>query len=250
MTRSVFYSFHYEQDNWRAAQVRNIGAIEGDRPATDNGWEAVRRRGDKAIERWISDQMHRRSCTVVLVGSGTANRKWINYEIMKSWNDGMGVVGINIHGLQDRHGRISRKGANPFDFIELPDSGIWKKTNVLGNNSGLHNRDGRTSQPGANPFASIAPFNPNIRKATNVLGNKGGLHNRGGRTFLLGASPLELSVLGRSRKRLSAVASCYDPQGRDSRERYDWITKHLSSVVREAIRIRKKLAHADIAVLG
>ena len=41
MAHRVFYSFHYKPDNWRAAMVRNIGSIEGNRPATDNGWEAV-----------------------------------------------------------------------------------------------------------------------------------------------------------------------------------------------------------------
>ena len=32
MKRRVFYSFHYDPDNWRAAQVRNIGSIEVPRP--------------------------------------------------------------------------------------------------------------------------------------------------------------------------------------------------------------------------
>jgi len=27
--RNVFYRFHYKPDNWRAAQVRSIGALEG-----------------------------------------------------------------------------------------------------------------------------------------------------------------------------------------------------------------------------
>ena len=40
--------------------------------------------------------MYGRSFTIVLAGSNTANRKWINYEIIKSWDDGMGVVGIHI----------------------------------------------------------------------------------------------------------------------------------------------------------
>ena len=53
-----------------------------------------RKAGDVAIKRWIANQMDRRTCTVVLVGTNTANRKWINYEIVKSWDDGMGVVGI------------------------------------------------------------------------------------------------------------------------------------------------------------
>ena len=117
MARRVFYSFHYNPDNWRAAMVRNIGSIEGNRPATDNGWETVKRGGDAAIKKWIADQMQYRSCTVVLVGRNTANRKWINHEIVESWNDGMGVVGIHVHGLEDSNGKISQKGQNPFEFI-------------------------------------------------------------------------------------------------------------------------------------
>ena len=63
--------------------------------------------------------MANRSCTVVLVGEHTANRKWINYEIIKSWNDHMGVVGIHIHGLQDAAGNTTPKGGNPFAAITL-----------------------------------------------------------------------------------------------------------------------------------
>jgi len=121
--RRVFYSFHYAPDNWRAATVRNIGAIEGNSPATDNDWETVKRGGDRAIKTWIASQMSYRSCTVVLVGSATANRKWINYEIVKSWDDGMGVVGIRIHGLKDSYGSTSYVGGNPFDFIKHGASG-------------------------------------------------------------------------------------------------------------------------------
>src|SRR5262245_35874645 len=99
--RQAFYSFHYEPDAWRASTVRNIGAIEGNRPATDNDWETVTRSGEAAIKKWIGDQLQYRSCTVVLVGSQTANRKWVNYEIVRSWDSGMGVVGIHIHGLKN-----------------------------------------------------------------------------------------------------------------------------------------------------
>lgn len=122
MARRAFYSFHYKPDNWRAAQVRNIGSIEGNRPTTDNEWEDVKRGGDSAIKRWINDQMKNRSCTVVLVGTNTANRKWINYEIAKSWNDQMGVVGLHIHGLKDRNGYTSSKGENPFHYLTLVNS--------------------------------------------------------------------------------------------------------------------------------
>ena len=160
----MFYSFHYDPDNWRAGQVRNIGAIEGNRPATDNDWEVVKRGGDRAIEKWIADQMYGRTCTVVLVGANTAGRKWINHEIIKSWDDGMGVVGIHIHGLEDSDGQVSAKGRNPFDVIGFGNTG----------------------------------------------------------------------------KKLSSIASCYNPTGRNSRERYAWISRHLSNAVEEAISIREK----------
>ena len=123
MARRSFYSFHYKPDNWRAAMVRNIGAIEGNKPATDNDWETVIKGGDDAIKRWIADQMYGRSCTVVLVGSQTANRKWINYEIVKSWDEKMGVVGIYIHGLKNSEGNIATQGSNPFDYIGYGNTG-------------------------------------------------------------------------------------------------------------------------------
>ncbi len=55
--RNCFYSFHYLPDNWRAATVRNIGAIEGNKPTSDNNWETVKKGGDAAIKKWISDEM-------------------------------------------------------------------------------------------------------------------------------------------------------------------------------------------------
>jgi hypothetical protein len=123
MARRVFYSFHYVPDNWRVSQVRNIGAIEDNKPAKDNDWETVTRGGDKAIEKWIDDQMHGRSCVVVLIGAGTANRKWINHEIIKAWNAGKGVLGVHIHNLKGSDSKTSKKGDNPFDYITLGDSG-------------------------------------------------------------------------------------------------------------------------------
>lgn len=163
MKRRVFYSFHYNPDNWRAATVRNIGSIEGNRPATDNDWETVKKGGDLAIKNWIAGQIHGRSCTVVLIGTNTAGRKWINYEIIKSWNDRMGIVGIHIHGLKNSDGNVSSKGANPFTEIKH----------------------------------------------------------------------------GKSGKMLSSIVNCYDPAGRNSQERYEWIKKHLANAVEEAVKIRK-----------
>lgn len=119
MARKVFYSFHYKPDNWRASQVRNIGVVEGNKPASDNDWETVTKGGEAAIQKWIDDQLNGRSCTIVLIGENTAGRKWIKYEIEKSWDDGKGVVGIYIHNLKDSAGNKSNKGKNPFDDFTM-----------------------------------------------------------------------------------------------------------------------------------
>jgi hypothetical protein len=123
MTRHVFYSFHYKPDVMRVSQVRNIGALEANKPARDNDWEAVASGKEPAIKKWITGQMKGRSCTVVLVGENTANRKWINHEIIKSWDEGIGVVGIRIHGLKNTDSYIAKQGKNPFDFIGYRDTG-------------------------------------------------------------------------------------------------------------------------------
>lgn len=119
MARKVFYSFYYKEDNWRASQVRNMGVIEGNQPVSDNDWEQIKIGGDEAIKRWINQQLNGRSCTIVLIGTNTAGRKWIKYEIEKSWNDKKGLLGIYIHNLKDADGNQSKKGRNPFDDFTL-----------------------------------------------------------------------------------------------------------------------------------
>ena len=130
MARRAFFSFHYKPDASRAGQVRNLGMVEGNTPVSDNDWETVTQKGDAAIKKWIADQMHGRSCTVVLVGSNTAGRKWINHEIVKSWDDGMGVVGIHVHGLKNLDGKTATKGSNPFANITHSTSGSKLSTIV------------------------------------------------------------------------------------------------------------------------
>ena len=40
----------------------------------------------------------------VITGEHTAQRKWVQYEIKKSWDSGKGVLGIHIHNLEDSEG--------------------------------------------------------------------------------------------------------------------------------------------------
>jgi hypothetical protein len=61
--------------------------------------------------------MYYRSCVVVLIGSETANRKWVKYEIEKAWNEGKGLFGIYIHNLKHPTDGITYQGANPFEQV-------------------------------------------------------------------------------------------------------------------------------------
>ncbi len=123
MARKVFYSFHFDNDNWRAGQVRNIGAVEGDKPVNGNKWEDVKSKNDSVIETWIDDNLKDKSCLVVLIGEKTSERKWVLYEIERAWKLGKAVCGVYIHKLEDSNGDQSSKGVNPLsNFIPVFES--------------------------------------------------------------------------------------------------------------------------------
>lgn len=117
MARKVFFSFHFANDFSRTQQVRNIGKLERNSLAMPNRWEEIKKSGDAAIKKWIDDNMAGKSCLIVLVGSQTASRKWVKYEVKKAWEDGRGVLGIHVNKLKDLHGNTSTKGASPFSDV-------------------------------------------------------------------------------------------------------------------------------------
>jgi hypothetical protein len=63
-----------------------------------------------------------------------------------------------------------------------------------------------------------------------------GLKNLAGETSTKGNNPFDF--IGYGSKKLSAIVKCYNPGGATSKERYDWISKHLANAVEEAITIR------------
>ncbi|MCZ2393016.1 MAG: TIR domain-containing protein [Chitinophagales bacterium] len=119
--RQIFYSFHYDNDVFRVQQIRNIGALEDNKPVSPNDWETVKKGGDRSIQKWIDENLKYKSSVVVLVGEETANRKWVKYEIQKAWELGKGLVGIHIHNLKDPRTGKSSKGDNPFDQFTFND---------------------------------------------------------------------------------------------------------------------------------
>lgn len=124
MTRKVFYSFHFDNDAWRAGQVRNIGVVDGSELLKGNRWEDVKAKSDKEIEKWINDNLKDKSCLVVLIGSETSERKWVRYEIETAWNLGEAVCGIYVHKLKDANEEQSDEGNNPFDYFTIGDKNL------------------------------------------------------------------------------------------------------------------------------
>ena len=114
MTRRVFYSFYYQEDATRVQNIKNIGVVEGQRIVNSNEWETVKRKGDAAIKNWIDEAMKYTSCTIVLVGAQTADRKWVQYEIKHSFDEKRPIFGIYIDQLKDFYGQTTTRGENPF----------------------------------------------------------------------------------------------------------------------------------------
>lgn len=113
---AIYYSFHYEKDAWRVNQIRNAGIIDGEDFIKSQSWESVKQ-SDTEIKNWIDSQMKYKRAVVVLIGSETAYRKWVKYEINRAIELKKPLIGIEIHGLKDKDGFSSRKGENPFIML-------------------------------------------------------------------------------------------------------------------------------------
>lgn len=123
MAKTVFYSFHYENDSWRVQQIVQMGTLEGQTILNSQDWEKVKEQGDDAIKKWIDEQMAYKKAVVVLIGAETAERPWVHYEIAKAWDAKKPIVGVRIHGLADKSGSTDSKGGNPFEKVALNGGG-------------------------------------------------------------------------------------------------------------------------------
>jgi hypothetical protein len=119
VARRIFFSFHYQLDHWRVQQVRQSWRFRPgneSQPFYDHAdWEKVKRGGDAAIQRFIDGNLKGSSATVILAGSETAGRRWVNYEIEKSYAEGKGLLVVRIHKLKNQNQQQSLAGRNPLD---------------------------------------------------------------------------------------------------------------------------------------
>ncbi|MBV1767489.1 MAG: TIR domain-containing protein, partial [Methanobacterium sp.] len=127
MVRKVFFSFHYEEDSWRAAIVRNNWITKEDRQAAGYidaaDWEEIKEEGDEAIKEWIDEQMKGTSVTAVLIGAETSDREWVQYEVKKSHELGKGMLAIHIHDLKNNDQKTCAKGDCNFGPIGEDEEG-------------------------------------------------------------------------------------------------------------------------------
>jgi hypothetical protein len=127
MARTVFFSFHYKRDIMRVQIVKNHYVTKGDYTAAgyfDGSLEEKsKKEGDDAVKQVINAGLSGSSVTCVLIGKETYTRRWVDYEILKSVEKGMGVFGIRIHQIPDARrsaepaGGVDEPGFNPFFYL-------------------------------------------------------------------------------------------------------------------------------------
>lgn len=124
MARHIFFSFHYQDvADFRANVVRNSWLIT----RRDNKgvfydrsiWEEAKLKGPNALKQLIQNGLHYTSATVVLIGEETHNRRWVKYEIFKSFEDGNGLLAIYVNRIRGKDGYIAAKGLNPFGRLGI-----------------------------------------------------------------------------------------------------------------------------------
>jgi len=104
MARKVFFSFHYENDISGVMVARNSGAFKSVQEAgfiDAAAFEKVKLQGQTAIHKWIDEQLHGTTMTVVLIGKDTLDREYVKYEICQSINKGNAIIGVHICNIKD-----------------------------------------------------------------------------------------------------------------------------------------------------
>lgn len=129
MAIRIYCSFHVEQDLRRVDQIRDQlrNSKSGQAGFFDPAeYEALMRENKDTIRRRIRERLAGTSVTLVLIGSQTASRPFVQVEIEESIANRNGLLGIHIHGVEDASGEPSFSGPPPIvpPGLEFPCS-IW-----------------------------------------------------------------------------------------------------------------------------
>ncbi len=125
--RRTFFSFHYDRDHWRAWQVRNSWVTKGDRDSRgffdSSVFESKKRTSEAALKQFLGDGLSGCGVTCVLAGNQTAYRRWVRYELVRSFISGKGILCTKIHGQGDKQGYTDAPGPNPLDHLAFVVTG-------------------------------------------------------------------------------------------------------------------------------
>lgn len=120
MAKRVFFSFHYQDViDFRVNVVRNHKLTKGNNAGYFDAsiWEDAKKTSDLALKRLINSELLNTSVTCVLVGTHTFERRWVDYEIMKSLEKGNEILAIHINSIEGKDGKTKAKGNNPLYYL-------------------------------------------------------------------------------------------------------------------------------------
>lgn len=133
MARSAFFSFAYDDvKNFKVNVVRQSWLLNKANTFVDGSmWETEKTKGPNHVKKIIDEGLGRTSVTGVLIGDTTADRRWVKYEIVKSFERGNGIFGVHINRIRSKTGYISARGSNPLDRLAFEVSDDGKKINFF-----------------------------------------------------------------------------------------------------------------------
>lgn len=130
MPRFSFFSFCYEDvKNFKVNVVRKSWLLKNTEDTFIDGsiWEKEKSKGVSVIKNLIEEGLKKTSVTTVLIGEETADRRWVKYEIVKSFERGNGILGIHINRVRGKDQSISARGLNPLERLAFQISEDGKK---------------------------------------------------------------------------------------------------------------------------
>lgn len=127
MARRVFFSFHYKPDVQRAQVPRKAWVTKASREEAgffdSSVFESKQRTSDDALKTFLANGLKGCSVTAVLFTEDTAFRRWVRYELLKSFAEGKGLLAIDIHSINNFAGKAAPSGPNPLNYLGYELSG-------------------------------------------------------------------------------------------------------------------------------
>ena len=176
MAKRVFFSFHYQDViDFRANVVRQHWLTKPDRQEAgffdSSIWGNAKLSGDIGIKRVINAGLEGTSNTCLLIGSETWDRKWVRYEIMKSFRKGNSIFAVHVNSIKGKDQRVKTEGTNPLKHLGVTysatgdtatlwelNNGKWEEYTEIDGVSSF--RTGGVSEPYRNKGFNLSQWYP------------------------------------------------------------------------------------------